>query len=302
MSRLRSTVAVTLLAVILMACADAAPSPTTASTATPAATPAATPSESASPTAQNGEAGQAELLAAVDATVEQGTVRIEQTIEFEGSSVIPDSSASGAGQATFSAPRQMTLTADFAALGLDEMEMIRDGSLVYMRGAAFDDLIASDQWLLVDLESEDPAAAPFMSLASGENDISMAVYYLYGVTGPVAISDGDTIAGQAARHYEAEVDLEAARERIPEDHSDALEDLIANLRVAGIERQIAAEAWVGEDGLIHRLRYVYELGRAQGGGSMSTTLDLHDFGAPMELGIPAEADVVRIEDLSLEDG
>ena len=196
----------------------------------------------------------AELIAAAETSLATGTVRVAQTIEFEGSSIIPDDTSAWAqGQATLDQPRRMHLTADFSALQLGKLEMFVDDSLVYMHGPVFDQLAGEGKWLLVDLESSDPAAAPFKSLASGQNDVGMALAYLYGATEPVVATASNPIDGQIMRHLETEIDLELARERIPADQSEALEDLIASMRVAGIERKLDAEVWIGGvDGLVHR--------------------------------------------------
>ena len=85
---------------------------------------------------------------------------------------------------------------------------------------------------------------------------------------------------------------------IPSGKAEALEDVIAGLRVAGVERQLEGVVWVGEDGLIHRVQYTYELGQRAGGGSMVTVIDFDEFGAPLDLGIPRSRDVVSIEDVA----
>ena len=208
----------------------------------------------------------AELIAAAEASLATGTVRVAQTIEFEGSSIIPDGTSAWAqGQATLDQPRRMHLTADFSAFQMGKLEMFVDDSLVYMHGPVFEQLAGEGKWLLVDIESSDPAAAPFKSLASGQNDVGMSLAYLYGATEPVVATASNPIDGQIMRHLETEIDLELARERIPADQSEALEDLIATMRVAGIERKLDAEVWIGGvDGLVHRLAFTLRPGRSPG--------------------------------------
>jgi hypothetical protein len=289
------------LAVVLAACGGttvASPSPTSAA---PTATP--TPTERPTPTPEPTPAVDPDLQELVDAalaSVEEGTVRIDQTAEFNGSTVIPDGTAiSAVGQAAFGKPRQMRLVGDFTALEIGEVELILDDTVMYMRGEFVAQLGVEDgQWVRVDLESNHPAAASFGGLTTGSNDVSLAVFYLLGATGDVDVEEGDVIRGETTRHYEAEVDLEAARELVPEDSAESLEDNIAALRVGGIDRTFQAEAWVGEDGLVLRTRYVLKLGRAQGGGEVEQVYDFSDYGEPMELGIPDAADIVDIEDLA----
>jgi hypothetical protein len=167
-----------------------------------------------------------------------------------------------------------------------------------MRGDVVDQLgVDPGLWLLVDLESNHPAAASFAGLTTGSNDVSLSLFYLLGGVGDVDAEDGETIRGEATRHYTLQVDLEAAREIVPEDSAESLEDNIAALRVSGIDRTVRAEAWIGESGRVVRARYVYELGRAQGGGELVSVYDFSGYGEALELGVPDEADVVSVEDI-----
>jgi hypothetical protein len=272
----------TVLLAFLAACGGA-PLPTISPSAAP--TPTATRSVSDA------------VIAAADATIAQGTVRIDQTLDINGSTVIPNgTSASASGQASFGIPRQMVLSGDFTDFGVGEVDMIIDDSLIYMTGPVFEEMAGEGKWLLVDLESDDPRVAPFKSLATGQNDVGIAIVYLYGMTGAVTERKGVELDGVPMTLYEGTSDLEAARDNIPEQFSEAFEIAVASLLVAGIQREIDTQVWVGDDGLVHRVRYVYALGPTQGGGSMETVMDFSDFGASMDLGIPSDDVIVPIEE------
>ena len=278
------------------ASATAAPTPTATPTATPSTEPSASPTSAASSPA-TGAAG--DMIAAAEATLAEGTVRVDQTLEFSASSIIPaGTSATTVGQATFDKPRQMRLAADLTELGQGPIDMVVDDNLIYMRGSVFEQLAGEGKWLLVDLESDSPAAAPFKSLATGQNDVGIALVYLYGVTDAEDTGDEEEIRGNATRRYAGTADLESAVESVPEEFREPLEEAIAALRVGGVGREVETEAWIGDDGLVHRVRYVYTLGPTQGGGEMETVIDFSDFGALIELGVPDEADVVNIDDVA----
>ena len=99
----------------------------------------ATPAPTVAPTASPADQGLAAVVQAAGATIETGTVVVDQTVEFSGSTVIPDgASINASGQAGFATPRQMVLAVDMTAIGQGELGMIVDGSLVYMSGAVFD--------------------------------------------------------------------------------------------------------------------------------------------------------------------
>jgi hypothetical protein len=313
MSRvLRLVTVVTLVAIAVAACgATAVPSSTpnaatasaspvatasSAATGSPSAEPSASPSTASSST---GAGASADVVAAAEATLAEGTARVDQRLEFQGSGVIPDdTSATTVGQASFGKPRQMRLATDLTELGQGPIDMIVDDNLVYMRGTAFEQLAGEGKWLLVDLESDNPAAAPFKSLATGQNDVGIALVYLYGVTDATDTGDEQEIRGVNTRRYEGTADLEAAAEAAPEEFAEPLQDAIASLRVGGIEHEVETVVWIGDDGLVHRVRYVYALGPSQGGGHMETEIDFSDFGAPVELDVPPDEDVVNVEDVA----
>ncbi len=287
MPRVRNAFAVLALATMLVACGSGtSQSPSAGQSVAASGTPAASDATAA-------------LLVAVEATLDEETVRVDQELEFVGMATIPNgTTASARGQASLGPPSRMRLEADFGGLGLGRLVMIRDESLVYMRGKVFDSLAGRGRWLVVDLDSNHPAALEFRSIASGQNDVSMALYYLYGAPDEVETGPGEVIGGQATTRYEMELDLEAARDSIPSDRAEALEDVIATLRVGGVERQLDGVVWVGEDGLVHRVRYEYRITQRAGGGRMVTVIDFDEFGAPMDLRLPRDRDVVSIEDVA----
>lgn len=218
---------------------------------------------------------------------------------FDGSTLIPDGTfMSGTGQTSFGDPLRMSMDADFVAEEIGHLEMIVDDRLVYMRGDILAELVPPETWLQIDLDSNHPAAASFAEIVTGQNDSSLGLYYLYGATGDVVVSDGEAIDGAPTARYEVALDLDAAREQVPEDVLAVLEGNIAEMQAQGVAPQFDGVAWVNEDGRVVRASYTFDLGSAQGGGKMSATYDFGEYGAPLELGIPADADVVSIEELA----
>jgi hypothetical protein len=286
-----------LVACLAVACSSnptATGAPPTAA-ATPAVTVAATPTASPAPTV---DPLLGTLIDAADQTLATKTVSYDQTVEFNGSSQIPNgTSISATGATSLGPPRQMTIDGDFSALNVGRVRMILDDTLLYLRGEFVEELIDPGQWLLVDLASDDPAVVPFLSLTSGQNDSSLTLYFLYGAEAPVEEVGDETINGIATTHYRTTVDLNKAVDEAPEAATESLLDNIAGLRTGGVEQVLDADVWIGDDGLVHRVDYEYTVGRAGGGGTMDVSNELSDFGDPLELGIPDEEDVVNIEDL-----
>ena len=302
--RARPAILLLALALVVAACGgtapSAVPSPSVAPSAPPAtASPAAT-SPAPTPTPASTVADEAEVAALLDAaraSVAAGTVRIDYSVEFAGSTAIPDGVfLTGEGQASFARPRQAWLSADLRNAGFGDWEMILDDRLLYVRGDIVAQAVPAGTWLLVDLDSEHRSVDDFAEIASGQNDTSLALFYILGATDDVRVAAGEAIRGVGTRRFEVEIDLERARERVPEESAAALDENIAALLEGGIGSVLEAEIWVGDDGRVLRARYVYTLGAAQGRGTMIGAYEFSDFGAAMELGTPAEADVVRLED------
>lgn len=288
------------LGLVAGACgSQASPSPSSAPTATPSATPSATPAPT--PTTEPTPAIDPlieVIRMAADDTVATGTVGIKFAAVFEGSVAIPDGTGFfGEGQASFGEPRQMAFHVDMTAFELGLMTMIVDGDVLYLAGDFAASLIEPGQYLRVDTRSDDPAVVPFIGLTEGQNDNSLAMYYVYGAVGDVKELAPETIVGIRTQHYGLEIDLEVAADLVPASKREVLLDNIAELRTNGVPRTVEAEVWVGADGLIYRTDYLYELSRATGGGTLRATYDFFDFGVPLDLGIPPEELIVDIEDV-----
>jgi hypothetical protein len=193
--------------------------------------------------------------------------------------------------------RVMVQFADTAAdLEASSMSVILDGTLIYLRGRVLDPYIVDGTWMLVDLTSEDSQAEPFKALASGHNDASMALFYLYGVTRVLGVSD-DVVHEQPAHRYTVEIDLQAALDALPPELVEGFRSNLSALREAGVETDLDAEIWIGQDGLVHHIDYVQGLQAKMGGGSMTTSADFSDFGVPLELDLPPPEHVTPVEDV-----
>jgi hypothetical protein len=157
--------------------------------------------------------------------------------------------------------------------------------------------VGAGKWLLVDLRSDDPRAAGFKDLASGQNDSSLLLYFLYGAQEPVTALPDEALGGQPMRRFSMPVDLDAAIAAAPVEARESLEANVEALTTGGLSTTVQGDVWIGADGLVHRVDYEYTLGAASGGGTMLVTCVFTEFGAPLDLGVPADADVVALEDL-----
>jgi hypothetical protein len=262
----------------------------------------AEPLDSPAPDASVGPGAFDEVRAAVEATIAEGTVHINKHVQFAGSTEIPDGATATAGGMVSLEERRMRVLVGFAdtAADLEDslMTVILDDTALYLRGQVLHPLVRDGRWLLVDLDSGDVDADPFKALVAGHNDASMAMFYLYGVTHVASVRD-DIVHEQPASVYWVEIDLETALDAVPPEHADGLRSNILALRAAGVHTDLQAEIWVAQDGLVHHIDYDQELGAEMGGGSMSTSVSLFDFGEPLDLEIPEPQLVIPVEDVKV---
>jgi hypothetical protein len=253
----------------------------------------------ATPGASVGEDAMDELRAAVDATIAEGSVFINKRIGSEGSTDIPEDATWFNGLVSLEHPRETQGVLELVSritLGASSMEVIQDDTSVYLRGEIVGPVIGDGRWVTFDVASDHPRASEYQALVSGYNHPSIAVFYLYGVTRVLGVSD-DVVHELPARRYTVEIDLEAALDAVPRSHADTFRATLATLKSAGIETDLKAEIWVTLDGMVHHIDYRQGLEAETGEGLMITSVDMFDFGVPVNADIPGPELVTRVEDV-----
>lgn len=256
------------------------------------------PVATATPAASVGPESMDEVRAAVDATVAEGTVFINKHVLFEGSTDIPDDATAFNGMVSLGGQgnRRGVVQPVDTAVHFDgsSMEVIVDDTLVYLRGQTIDPLVGDGRWLVFDVDSEHALTERYLPLVQGHNEASMALFYLYGVTRVLGVSD-DVVHELPAHKYEVQIDLEAALDALSPAHIEPFRTHVAALQSAGIDTSLTAEFWVAPDGLVHHIDFVQGLS-AEVGGSMRTSVDMFDWGRPLDLDIPEPQLVTPVED------
>lgn len=197
----------------------------------------------------------------------------------------------------------LDFTADRAHLTMDmpffpgagSMEMISDGSTVYVRLP--DEFGGADNertWVRTDTGESVSMVQAFGFLGAGTGGDPRDILSALGaVEGSVTELGPEEIRGTSTLGYEADV----AFAELWGDHPEAaaqLTDLVVPLSV-----------WLDDEGRVRRLTYTIDLGdlaqagamgdHDQGGmmpsGTMTTTLDLYDLGEPVDIALPPEDQV-----------
>ena len=238
------------------------------------------------------------LTDAVQATIATGSVALDMEYIVEGwqDGEIRTLTMTASGDTTLGSERRMSLSTDMTDYGLGELDMIVADGRLYLRGDAFAEMVGTETWVAVDLDSTDPTARELTSTVSGTNDASLALFWLLGATRGPAVIRTERIGDALTERMVVPVDLGVALERIPADLQPILASGIEQVRTVGIEPRFSTDVWVGvDDGLIHRVRYEFEDIPA-GVSQMVISYDFHDFGVEVDPELPDPADVFVIGD------
>lgn len=107
--------------------------------------------------------------------------------------------------------------------------------------------------------------------------------------GSVETVGTETVNGVSTTHYRATIDLTKAAANLgPEEQG-----LVKHLLAGGAPTSIPVDAWIGDDGLVHKLTF----DDSAGSGSISLTLELSDYGTPVTVTAPAASDTLDVTDL-----
>lgn len=239
------------------------------------------------------------LQAAVAATIDAGSARIERTVDYRGNSQIRDGEyISSSGRITFGHPWQMVGAADFSGPGFGELQLLLQDDLVVVSGAFFDEAIGPGKWLVVDLASSDVRAARFRFLAAEHQHALVLLYGLHGATDIRDLGE-EPFHGLVAAHYAMHLDFVAAAEAAPQDIQEAMRGNRANAVAAGWDPISNADVWIDGDGRIRAVQLLEHAGPRAGGGELQVVIRYDGFGEPVDLEFPADNDLVHLEDFAM---
>jgi len=169
------------------------------------------------------------------------------------------------------------------------MEMIVDGSTIYLRGAFLPDA----GWIRVDADAE---GLEGLAVGSGSSDPSAFLDYLRGAD-DVQVVGAEQVNGVDTTHFRGTLDLGEIVEQAPaearRDAREAIEQLEAELG----DLTTGFEAWVDGDGIPRRVRFSFE--PQAGEGSFEIEMEIVRIGGDVEITVPPKSQVTDLGALGL---
>jgi len=238
-------------------------------------------------------------------TTDARTSRMEVVIERPGAQ--PDSQSPPikiTGEADYQAHRGHMLI-DLSQFGLPgpPIDAVFDNATVYEKfpsalGAA---LPPGKSWVKVDLATAGQSIGVDASglSQSQAGDPSQTLDYLRGASDNITRVGTEDVRGTQTTHYRAVVDLNKAAAQSP----TARDAIKSTVKLLGSSTQ-PVDVWVDTDGRVRRMKYTVDLSKSKvptstAGvpGSVTFTLELFDFGLPVQAQLPPADQVVDLSTL-----
>lgn len=247
--------------------------------------------------AQQQESGQLRVAEAAEKTQDAGSAKIAMEMKMSGGAQEMTITAEGAFE--FAGQGRGSMVMDLgemgAQAGMGEMELIMDGTTVYMKLPNAAQMGIQTTWVKMDAEA--------MSGGQGlgqpglaNNDPSQTMEMLRGVSDDVEeVGTDEDVRGTSTTHYKATLDLEKALAEAPGKDKKAMRQQLEMLGT----KTLPVEVWVDEEGLLRRMEMTMDLSKLDTGGapagsvptSMFIQMDLYDFGTEVNVEPPPANDV-----------
>jgi hypothetical protein len=249
------------------------------------------------------------LASAAERTEDAGSARFELALGTTMGGRAAEATATGAFD---NASRRATMSMDLGGFaqafgeapgGADalRLDMVLDGTVAYMRFPLLTGMLpGSKPWLRLDLvELSKREGFDLGQIQSfSDSDPRRTLDYLRVVSGEIRTVGQERVRGVATTHYRAAIDLRKYPEVVPDEQRElvrkATEKLVEQLGVGAVP----VDVWVDGDGLVRRVALEFDTGSAVGAPLATTmTMDLYDYGAPVEVALPAASEVTDLATL-----
>lgn len=246
------------------------------------------------------------IAASSTRTQAAGTASVEMTIDMEamGQKV----HMVGRGQNDVDAQRsQMTMEMDSEMAPIQgSIEIVTDGTKVYMKypegTLGLPGKAGGKPWAMFDAESMGGAGGlnGFSGLGQpGSGDPTQYLEFLKGVSGDVETVGTEDVRGVGTTHYKATLDFEKVIEQASSEAKAELDASLDQFKSQLGTTEMPMEVWIDDDGLMRRMAMSFSAGTEEESGSfsMTMTIEMFDFGKPVDIQIPPASDVTDVSEM-----
>ena len=174
-----------------------------------------------------------------------------------------------------------------------KIQVVRDGSVAYVRFPAFDDkLPAGKSWIRGDENGLSTDGFDFGQFTN--NDPRQVLDALRAVTGDVQTVGTEELRGAETTHYRAVVDPARVAKQTPGNDGQTAQSLLGLLTSEAGLGDIPVDVWLDSDGLVRKL--TLELNASDPAtsqpGSATMSFELWDYGKAIAIHVPPASQVV----------
>jgi hypothetical protein len=181
-----------------------------------------------------------------------------------------------------------------------KVEAIQDGTRFYVSSPLFESALpVGKTWISGDLEKIGREHGVDLGQvgAFGKSDPRDMLDVLRAASGDLEQLGEDEVRGVAATHYRTTIDADELRAQLAKTDAAGVADGLADsIRSAGLD-EIPIDVWVDEDSLLRRLEMTLTLEQLGGKAESSLTMDLFDYGEPVDVTPPPAAQVADVAEL-----
>ncbi|HKA03772.1 MAG TPA: LppX_LprAFG lipoprotein [Acidimicrobiales bacterium] len=184
------------------------------------------------------------------------------------------------------------------ALGDGHLQVVTDGSNAYLKIGALASIFgATSNKSWVKLTGDGTANASKGSAVADGTDILK----ILGQAGDVTTVGTEAVRGVETTHYRGTLDVSAALGQLGADERAEVQDRLAQLGIDPKAINFPVDVWIGQDDLVRRVQVGLDGSQFEGanvptGGLDATvTLELYDFGAPVDITVPSADQVFTVD-------
>jgi hypothetical protein len=247
----------------------------------------------------------ATVLQSISETNDAGSARVAYSAIFDIAAAEGPVGMSGEGVFDYAHQRgrmtfdmsQILQGAEGTPSGAGEVEMIFDGTVLYMKMPFLTELVADERpWIRLDLEAARRAGRPDLAqlVQLGESDPTQLLELLHGAERGVDDVGTEQVRGESTTHYKMTLDLPRAAAKASDEARSSVDALIARSR----SDDLVAEVWIDGEGRMRKMIYGVDLGESDAAAdernTMTVSMELYEFGIDVLVEAPPPGEVIDL--------